>query len=207
MRQILPLLVVVLAWCLAGCENRDPLGRAQVVALADHLQRRDGFDWGQPIEVISAGEADARGRSWWQVRYPDGGDGVARVILVDADSGWARLPPAGYRLRTTPAGSPSSERPVETSRGSFVLLVTPPEAASADRETALDRETVRLNELARNTGLGSLFSLRHGRDGRIGIIFGWHDEHGIARDERVVEWLTVRTPHRGFVWEDLATRP
>ena len=52
-----------------------------------------------------------------------------------------------------------------------------------------------------------LFSVREQRDQMVSLIYGWQNERGIAHEERIVEWLTARTPYRDVVWEDLAPKP
>jgi hypothetical protein len=77
----------------------------------------------------------------------------------------------------------------------------------ADQRRALEQEVRRLNALGTNTGLVPLFSLREQRDQQVSLIYGWQHDRGIARESRVVEWLTARTPYRDPLWEDLAPRP
>ena len=198
-----------MGWMIAGllitaCESRAPLSQAQVTGLADSLQRREALAWGQPVEVLPPASPDARGHRWWQVRYADAGEGRVRVVVVDEDSEWARLPPPGYLVRVSAAGHPGGANPVLVAEGAFILAVTPAEKADDRRRVDLEREVVRLNALAGNTGLMPLFSLREQRDQTVGIVYGWQADRGIAKDERVVEWLAARTPYRDCVWTDLA---
>ncbi|HEX3134236.1 MAG TPA: hypothetical protein VHX44_11720, partial [Planctomycetota bacterium] len=92
-------------------------------------------------------------------------------------------------------------------KSSYVLVVAPGKIINAEQRRALEQEVLRLNALGTNTGLMPLFSLREQRDQQVSLIYGWQHERGIAREPRVVEWLTARTPYREPVWEDLAPRP
>ena len=191
-----------------GCEDRPPLSRAQAVSNAYNLQLRDGLNWGDAIETVAPAAADDRGKRWWQMRYRPGADGEIRMMLVDAESGWARRPAAGYVPRLPPPSKITGEQSLTVAEGSLILVVTPwrPVTDPEQRRT-LDQEILRLNALATNTGLTPLFSLRAGRDQQVSIIYGWKNDHGIAREERVVEWMTARTPYRDVVWEDLVPKP
>jgi hypothetical protein len=189
---------------LVGCETRQPLARAQVAGIADNFQRREGLAWGDPTEVLAPGGVDARGRSWWQVRYADGKDGAARVILVDDATAWARAPWAGYALRSGVRPPPGAAHPVAVAEGPLVLVVAPAAPADDARVAESEREVARLNGLAGETGLAPLFGLRRTRDGKLALVYGWQATHGIARDERIAEWLTLRTPYRDATWESFA---
>ena len=196
--------LALVLFALIGCETRIPLARAQVSGIADNFQRREALNWGDPAEVLAPGGVDAQGRSWWQVRYADGKDGAARVILVDDATSWARAPWPGYALRSGAKPPPGAAHPVTVVEGPLVLMVVPAAAADDTRGAELEREVARLNGLAGETGLAPLFGLRRTRDGKVAVIYGWQATHGIARDDRVVEWLTQRTPYRNAAWESFA---
>jgi hypothetical protein len=203
---------LLLSWLLlgaalllgSGCEGRDPITQAQASAAAEHLQRRDDFDWGDAVEVLPPAEVDERGRSWWQIRYKAGDQGVARVLLVDATSGWAKQPPPGYVVRIAPTGHPSSDRPVTVEDGSWLLRLAVPESVDGTRHAVLEREATRLNILAANTGLVPLFSLRDTKSGSVELLYGWQGDRGIARNERVLEWVKLRTNYHAAEWKDMA---
>lgn len=130
------------------------------------------------------------------------------MLLVDADTGWARHVPAGYVPRLPPPPKISGEQALTVAEGSHILVVTPWRPVNSPEERrALDSEVLRLNALGTNTGLMPLFSLREGRDQQVSIVYGWKNDRGIQREERVVEWITARTPYRDVVWEDLAPKP
>jgi hypothetical protein len=204
--SLVPLAVLLLM--STGCEDRPPLSRAQAVSNAYNLQLRDGLNWGDAIETVAPGPADDRGKRWWQMRYRPGADGEVRIMLVDAESGWARRPPAGYVPRLPPAPKITGEQALTVAEGSHILVVAKPRpVADPDQRRTLDQEVLRLNALATNTGLTPLFSLREGRDQQVSIVYGWKNDRGIERQERVVEWLTARTPYRDVVWEDLLPKP
>ncbi|MBA3847146.1 MAG: hypothetical protein H0X45_10920 [Planctomycetes bacterium] len=190
----------IVALMIVACEPRRPLVRAEVVGKADSLQRALGADWGAPIAVLQPDAADADGRRWWQVSYVPGADGADRVVLVDHDTGWARLPPAGWRIRHADAAGSAGIAPDALQPGADVLIVT------TDRERSDDdlaREVDRLNALAGNTGLAPRFSLRNARDeGQ--IVYGWAGDAGMRRDDAVRDWLRLRTPYSDAYWVELA---
>jgi hypothetical protein len=205
MRAVPTVALAAILLLLSACETRAPLTQGEVGGIADHLQLRENLSWGEATEILAAASSDADGKHWWQVRYHDAPDGAARVILVDDDSGWARLPMPGYALRLTPSAKPSLSTPVVAAEGGFVLVLTPAESVDQVRRTALEREVVRLNALSGGNGLIPLFSLRRGRDEQVSIVYGWQGDQGIAKDARVVEWITARTPYHTPRWVDLAT--
>jgi hypothetical protein len=207
MRAVVLASMILAVLSLLSCEHRAPLTPGQAVGLADTFQRREGLAWGEPIEVLTpAADADVLGHRWWQLRYASAGGGAARVVVVDDATGWARLPPPGYLVRVAPTGKPGAANPVVVADGHSVLAVVPLAPADAERRTALEREVVRLNALAGESGLMPLFSLKDGGEGRFGIVYGWQGDRGIARDDRVIDWMNARTPYRGCAWVDL-TQP
>jgi hypothetical protein len=203
MRAVPTVALAAILLLLGACETRPPLTPGEVGGIADHLQLRENISWGEASEILPAAPSVIDGKRWWQVRYHDAPDGAARVILVDDDSGWARLPMPGYALRLTPSAKPSQSAPVVAAEGGFVLVLTPAESVDETRRSALEREVVRLNALSGGNGLIPLFSLRRGRDERVSIVYGWQGDQGIAKDERVVEWITIRTPYHTPRWVDL----
>ena len=90
--------------CVGCREGRQPLNHGEVVAIANHYQIHEGVAWGEPSEVLDPVSPDEQGHSWWQVRYPDGPAGETRIILVDALSGWSRVPWPGYAVRKKAIG-------------------------------------------------------------------------------------------------------
>lgn len=201
------LLVPALLLVLPGCEDRPPISRAQVVSNAYNLQLRDGLTWGDAVETLPPGTVDDRGHRWWQVRYRPGNDGAVRIILVDADSGWARHVPAGYVPRLPQPAKTTGDQPLTIAEGTWIVVVAPAKAVDAEQRRALEQEVLRLNALGTNTGLMPLFSLREQRDQQVSLVYGWQHDRGIAREPRVVDWLTARTPYREVVWENLAPNP
>ena len=124
MRAVLTVALAAILLLLSACETRAPLTQGEVGGIADHLQLRENLSWGEATEILAAASSDADGKRWWQVRYHDAPDGAARIILVDDDSGWARLPMPGYALRLTPGAKPSLSSPVVAAEGGFVLVLT-----------------------------------------------------------------------------------
>jgi hypothetical protein len=207
MRRLL-LIPVLCAMFLGGCEDRQNITRAQAVSNAFNLQLRDNLTWGDAIETLAPVSADENGRRWWQIRYRSGSDGSVRIMLVDADTGWARIAPPSYVARLPPPPKISGDNVLTVAEGSHLLMVTPWRLVSDEEQRrTLDQEVLRLNALATNTGLTPLFSLREGRDQQVAIIYGWKNDRGIAREERVVEWMNARTPYRELTWEDQAPKP
>lgn len=200
MRLFLPLLAL-----LAACETRAPLTRGQVAAIADNVQRAEGLAWGDPIEVLPPGLADAQGRRWWQLRYPGGEGGAERVLVVDDVSGWGRLPPAGYLMRL-PAWQPPRPgvpQAVALAEGSHVLVLAGPEVVDAAQAGVWEREAARLNALAGGSGLYPVFSVHRDRQGRSSLVYGWQGDRGMAKDEKVRDWLRARTAWKDAWWADL----
>ena len=191
-------LIPVAFLLLTSCEARPPINRAQAAGIADNLQRERGLAWGDPEEALEPAAPGADGHRWWQLRYRDGG-----VILVDGDSGWARLPPAGYAPRARAVHTRASDPvPVVVAEGSLVLRLTEPAELATEREGELEREAARLNELATRTGLHPLFSLRTDRQGRASLLYGWQGDRGIAEDHHAVDWVRLRTSYTA-AWIDL----
>jgi hypothetical protein len=198
------MLIVVLALAVLGCEGRPPTTRAVAIAAADSLLLRDDRgDWGDAAEVLPPDAPDREGRRWWQVRYAAGADGRERVILVDYITGWARYPWPGYRTRVDTISQTAHPEAVRAQEGSFVLLVE--ENRDPEHRAELGVDCSELNHLARRTGLVPLFSLHESRDGTLRVIYGWQGDHGIMRDERVRDWLTVRTRFQDPRWLELET--
>lgn len=205
-------------WCLlvlllltAACDTRPPIGQVEVVRYADDLLRREGLWWGSPIEILRPELADPEDRRWWQLRYAEGavtGPGTAatasRVVLVDAATGWARLPPAGHPIRVPAIGKPSAAAPVTVQEGPFVLLVSEPATMAPERRAELEREASRLNAMGTEGGLYPLFSVRTDRQGRSALVYGWQGDRGIQREARVGDWLQARTPYGVGTWVDLS---
>ncbi len=202
MRSALMLLMVLLLAVIVGCEQRE-LGRADVVGAADDLQRRQGWEWGSPVDVLPPDAATAHGEHWWQVRYANDANGAARVILVAADNAWARLPPPGYVQRVSVPAQVLGTTPAQLPEGPWIVLVTAPAKLAADADAALERDAARLNALAGQTGLYPLFSVRHDHGGRAALVYGWQGDRGVQREQHVIEWLALRTTYRAATWVDL----
>lgn len=201
--SLLPLLAAVLVF--AGCEHRLPINRGMAAGIADNVQRSQGLSWGDPIEVLTPTTPDADGHRWWQMRYAGG---ELRLIIVDAESGWGRLPPAGY----VPRGRPQPPLPPQLSAamvqdGSVIYALTIPAAFDDAGRGNLEREAARLNSLAAKTDLHPLFSVHTDHSGRVALIYGWQGDRGMARDEHVAQWVALRTGYAPTAqWMDLLAR-
>lgn len=172
---------------------------------ADNLLLHEGRQWGPPLEVLPPAGADHRGQRWWQLRYADqiGGGHGNRLVIVDAETGWAQHPPGGYLVRVPSSTKASAAHPVAVQEGAFILMVTAPTAITQERAAELEREVARLNALGGESGLYPLFSLRTDRAGETAIMYGWQGDRGIQREERVSQWLQARTPYGAGTWIDL----
>ncbi|MBA3683639.1 MAG: hypothetical protein H0W72_00100 [Planctomycetes bacterium] len=196
-----PYLAILVALAIVGCETRPPLTRGNAISSADSLLLRDHRVWGNPLEVLPPGSRDSHGHRWWQVRYADGPEGLPRIVLIDDESGWARIAPKEYRPAVAVRSRPIDPAEVALQPGDFILQVAPEQPAERDAEVRLD--VAELNRLAARTGLYPCFSLRAGRDGSLAIVYGWSDGHGMPRDESVRDWLALRTRFADSRWIDL----
>lgn len=188
---------------LVACEAaRPPLSRAQVIGCSDSLLLREYLVWGSPIEVLPPAGIEADGRRWWQVRYPSGGDGSDRIILVDEDSRWARIAPEGYVPRVPAIGSTRSVT-TRLDAGPWVLVVLGSERRPAEERAEVEVDVAELNRLASRTGLQPAFSTYAWPNGELTIVWGWQGEHGTQQDPRVRDWLDLRTRYRDSRWVDL----
>lgn len=207
--NLVPVVVGVLA-LQCGCESRPVITRGLAAGIADNVQRTQGVNWGDPIEVLPPTAPDAAGHAWWQLRYAAGpGQSVDdRLIVVDADSGWGRLPPAGYVPRGRPQPPPPAQGTASMLQdGSFLYCLTVPVVTDEAAQAALEREAARLNALAAQTDLHPLFSVRVDRSGRATLLYGWQGDRGMARDEHVAQWVALRTTYAPTAqWTDLLAR-
>ena len=195
--------ILVLLALLLGCEGRPPLNRAQVIGATDSLLLRENLQWGEAKEVLAPDRSTADGHRWWQVRYPPGPDGSDRIALLDDDSRWARLPPSGWIPRVAAVSRSPDPTRVTVQSGPSILLVSGSETFAEDRRAQLLVDIAELNRTADRTGLHPSFGLRQDRDGSLRIVYGWQDDHGITRDERIRDWLALRTRWNTSVWIDL----
>lgn len=83
--------IAAIAMLTGACQARMPLTRTEASAAARNWCLRDGHAWGDPVEILAPGEADAQGRRWWTVRFK-AADGEHR-LSVDAVSGWVKRAP------------------------------------------------------------------------------------------------------------------
>jgi hypothetical protein len=204
-----PLLLLASLLLVVGCQPHRALSRSSAVSLAENLQLREGLEWGSPVEVLAPSACDADGRCWWQLRYaaprPAPGQGAtARVILVDAASGWARLPPPGWAVRLPPCAPPTTTpAAAQLVDGRSILVVAEPVAVDTARLGELEREAARLNDLAVRGGLWPAFKVHTDRAGRTSLIYGWQGDRGIAPDEAVRDWVQIRAGTKSARWVDL----
>ncbi len=197
------LALVLLLALLLGCEGRPPLNRAQVVAAADSLLLRENLTWGEATEVLPPVAPERDGRRWWQIRYAPGPDGRQRIVLLDDESRWARLPPADWVPRVAAVSRVADPSEVVLQAGPSILIVSGTQRFPEERRAELLVDVAELNRTAGRTGLHPAFSVRQDRDGSLGIVYGWQEDHGIVRDERIRDWLALRTRWTDSVWIDL----
>jgi hypothetical protein len=202
---LLPRLSVV-AFALAilvACEAaRPPLSRAEAIGSADSLLLREHVVWGPVVATMPPDGADAEGRRWWQISFGPDANGQQRIILVDEISRWARFADTDYVARVPATGI---ERTVSArlDAGPWILDVMGDAAQPMEQRAQVEVDAADLNNLARRTGLLPVFSARSTRDGRMTIVWGWQDDHGTVQDEKVREWLDLRTRFHDSRWIDL----
>lgn len=197
------LAILALLALLLGCEGRPPLNRAQVIGATDSLLLRENLQWGEAKEVLPPDRATADGHRWWQVRYAPGPDGSDRIALLDDDSRWARLPPTGWIPRVAAVSRSADPAKVTIQSGPSILLVSGAQIFPEAHRAQLLVDSAELNRTAERTGLHPAFGVRQDRDGSLRLVYGWQDDHGIARDERIRDWLALRTRWTDSVWVDL----
>ncbi len=206
MRWSVTLLILVLF--LAGCEPRVPLARGQVASIASNVCLADGLTWGEPTEILEPAEPDAAGHRWWQVRYFSAMNSAPRIIVVDDATGWGRRLPPGYaiRVRGEPTATASATTAAMTTisvvEGSQVLVLVEPAERTREDAITLEREAVRLNQLAGQTGLPPLFLTRTDAHDRVCLLYGWQADHGITPTDEVIGWVG-RNGYPQARWVDL----
>jgi hypothetical protein len=191
---------------LVGCVAPPPIARGAAAGIADNVQRAHSLDWGDPVEVLPPSAPDAQGHCWWQLRYAGT---PPRLILVDAETGWGRLPSADYvpRGQVHMPPSPLPARAPMLQDGSFIYCLKPPAELGDGGVAELEREAARLNALAATTNLYPLFSVRTDHAGKSALIYGWQGDRGMAQDERLGQWIALRTAYAPTAyWSDLLPR-
>jgi hypothetical protein len=207
--MMLVTLAVLLGLVLA-CSEREPPNEGQVQALATSLLQKEGLAWGPVTAVWPPGEPDAQGRRWWQVEYREYRERREPVVLVDAESGWARFAEPGERVRRrlSPQRSRAVDRPSEPGGpdhgGTWILIVRQLETGEA---AAAGEIAERLNRLATATALRPLFSIRSTTLGGVQVVYGWDGSGGIQRDEVVEGYLRRWGEDPALRWEDLSLQP
>jgi hypothetical protein len=201
-RLILALLITL---AVAGCQQpRPPLSEGQAANCADSLLLNEHLSWGEAVEMIEPDATDRGGHRWWQVRYRTGPDGAPRIVLVDDQTRWARLPPPGWTARVHASAPSADVAPQRLVAGPWILGVTGAEAEDASMHAQRVVDANELNHLAARTGLVPAFSVRELRDGRTQLVYGWQGDSGMARDEKVRDWLRLRTRWQSSAWIDLS---
>lgn len=204
------LMFVVSVLIGVGCDYRPPLERAQVAAIASNVCMGNNVAWGDPIEVLYPGQADADGRLWWQVRYRGVTEaGRARVVIVDNDTRWGRLPSNDYVIREPAIAAlpvATTGAPSALPDGSFILVVVAAETSTPARDGELTREAMRLNRMANETNLLPAFAMWTDHGGRTALVWGWQGDRGTTKNDAVSSWLKARTAHRDPGWVDLLAR-
>ena len=209
--RLIPLLALAL---FAACTPRVPPTRGEITGVADGWLQGQGRAWGDPIEVLAPPDLrDPDQRRWWQLRYAPAAGEAPRILLVDDESLWVRRPPAGWRVRlpARPGDARSATGQVASLRtdpGSWVAMLGQPQALDDAALTAAERRVIDLNTAAGPAGLLPLFRLHQGRDGARVILYGWQaDGGGIARDERLMAWLTAFAADAGRTWHWVDLNP
>ena len=199
--NMLRVLVLLIVLCLAACEDpRVPLNPGRARSMADMKLELLGKDWGTAREVAKPDRVDAEGRRFWTVHYPLGPEGQIRVVYVNDATSWAQA----HESPTDPVVTNKIEhKPAEVlehqrfSEGSSILIL------AAGHPDVLDAEVIRLNSLALQTGLLPQFSVRRLKADNGQLIFGWNNNHGIQENQRILDWVTLRTTYKDAYWLDL----
>lgn len=197
------LLLIVLL--LVGCDIREPTTRGQAMSQADNWLQHKELDWG-PIDHVWPPDGSLMdGRSWWQVDYLGTTElGAPRVVLVDAETGWARFPPPDFRPRVRLAIDAEAALPVGPTTlapGSWLAVVARSDGAPIAPD-ALREAAASLNGLAAGDGVPRLFTVRELARGSQ-LVYGWDGDRGIAQDAALSDWLAQRSTYRVDRWISL----
>jgi len=202
--RFLVFLVVVL---MVGCQQpRPPLSPGLAANCADSLLLNEHLAWGEASEILPPDGADPHGHRWWQVRYKSGPDGMPRLVLVEDQTRWARLPPSDWIPRVTVKTPSTDVAPQRLLAGPWILAVITPDSEAPEARAQRMVDANELNHLAAKTGVVPAFSVREARDGRVQLVYGWQGDGGMARDETVRDWLRLRTRWQASTWIDLTVR-
>lgn len=183
------LLLVLLCSCDEQRGAAPAIARGQAMAYADHLVDHRRLEWGPIIQVWEPAPMPGLRGVWWQIDYRPGE--TVRSVLVDAESGWARLPPDDAPLRRRAAGL----SPVP---GNWILLLEEPQVDDGEGPTRV----AALNDLL-SEDLEPLVSLRQLPDGRTQAVYGWREGRGMVRDARIAERIQRRLG-RAVQWRNLS---
>jgi hypothetical protein len=103
--------------------------------------------------------------------------------------------------------SPLPARAPMLQDGSFIYCLKAPAELGDGGVAELEREAARLNALAATTNLYPLFSVRTDHTGKSALIYGWQGDRGMAQDERLGQWVALRTAYAPTAyWSDLLPR-
>jgi hypothetical protein len=187
-----------------GCQQpRPPLSHGIAANCADSLLLNEQLSWGEAVEVLPPDCSDLHGCRWWQVRYKPGPDAAPRLVLVDDQTRWARFPPSDWVPRVK-ATAPSIEAgPSRLQAGPWILDVIGVGFEAPEQRAQRLVDANELNQIASRTGLVPAFSVREQRDGRVQLVYGWQGDDGMTRDEKVRDWLRLRSRWQNSVWIDL----
>jgi hypothetical protein len=200
--------LALLALMATACTEREPPNEGQVTAMAGALVEQYDLVWGPPTAVWPPSSPDADGRRWWQVDYRDHRALRDPVVLVDAQTGWARFAQAGEQIRfgISPLRNRHIDRPAAPpasgDAGSWILVVS-----EHDEDLDIEAEARRLNQIAGRSSLRPLFSVRITRRGDRQVVYGWDGTQGINRDDLVTQFLLRWGEPAPIGWEDLARVP
>ncbi len=184
-------LIGVLLLCACDQQRSDTpaIVRGQAMAHADHLVEYRRLDWGPIITTWEPAPVPGLRGVWWQIDYRPGE--TVRSVLVDAESGWARLPPDAVPLRRQASGL----TPVS---GHWIIVLEDPQVEDGSGPARVEALNAQLAG-----DIEALVSLRRLPDGRVQAVYGWRDGTGIQRDARIAERIQRRLgqPVR---WRDLS---
>ncbi len=186
---------------LASCDDpREPLAKGQVMSIADMKLELKKLDWGNPREVVEPLDINKDGRLFWTVHYDLGPKNEIRVVFVNAHTHWAQAQEGPAREVATELVQNKPLTVVEQSRytpGPYIVIL------SKDTFEVVSAEVNRLNALAKETGLLPMFSVRTLPNGEFQLVYGWDNEQGIKKIDKVGDWIEVRTTYKNYVWLNL----
>lgn len=192
--RILLFLPALLLLGLASCSPPRPQNVFQAVAAAENYQEREGLSWGMAWSVIEPSYPNLDGRIFIQVAYaPDPASGDPRIILVNRDTGWVRLPPQDYVQVPNTNGRPVYPSSAVSVPGDAFLVVT----NFSGTHEKLIAKAKELSALCPADHLAPLFSIKK-IDDQERLIYGRQGSLGLGNPQNQLQRLQQRFPDLTF---------